>query len=91
MIQPAARAQPANRRRHPGARLEVRASAAHLANIEQPTVVGERIAHHLDQWGGAEMSDLEIGMRTRREVLGDEHVDRATGRSCAVRSARFKN
>ena len=24
------------------------------------------------------MSDLEIGMRTRREVLGDEHVDRAT-------------
>ena len=24
------------------------------------------------------MSDLETGMRTRREVLGDEHVDRAT-------------
>ena len=24
------------------------------------------------------MSDLESGMRTRREVLGDEHVDRAT-------------
>ncbi len=23
------------------------------------------------------MSDLEAGMRTRREVLGDEHVDRA--------------
>jgi 4-carboxymuconolactone decarboxylase len=24
------------------------------------------------------MSDYETGMRTRREVLGDEHVDRAT-------------
>ena len=24
------------------------------------------------------MSDFETGMRTRREVLGDEHVDRAT-------------
>jgi 4-carboxymuconolactone decarboxylase len=24
------------------------------------------------------MSDLETGMKTRREVLGDEHVDRAT-------------
>jgi 4-carboxymuconolactone decarboxylase len=24
------------------------------------------------------MSDYDIGMRTRREVLGDEHVDRAT-------------
>ena len=24
------------------------------------------------------MTDLETGMRTRREVLGDEHVDRAT-------------
>jgi 4-carboxymuconolactone decarboxylase len=25
------------------------------------------------------MSDYETGMKTRREVLGDEHVDRATG------------
>jgi 4-carboxymuconolactone decarboxylase len=25
------------------------------------------------------MSDYDTGMRTRREVLGDEHVDRATG------------
>jgi 3-oxoadipate enol-lactonase len=33
----------------PGARLEVVPGAAHLANIEQPTVVGELIAHHLDQ------------------------------------------
>lgn len=27
------------------------------------------------------MSDREDGMRTRREVLGDEHVDRATARA----------
>jgi 3-oxoadipate enol-lactonase len=32
----------------PGARLEVVPDAAHLANIEQPNVVGELIAHHLD-------------------------------------------
>jgi len=32
----------------PGARLAVVSDAAHLANIEQPTVVGELIAHHLD-------------------------------------------
>ena len=24
------------------------------------------------------MSDYDVGMKTRREVLGDEHVDRAT-------------
>ena len=24
------------------------------------------------------MSDIDVGMQTRREVLGDEHVDRAT-------------
>jgi 4-carboxymuconolactone decarboxylase len=29
------------------------------------------------------MSDYETGMRTRREVLGDEHVDRATANAAA--------
>jgi 4-carboxymuconolactone decarboxylase len=29
------------------------------------------------------MSDFETGMRTRREVLGDEHVDRATASAAA--------
>ena len=29
------------------------------------------------------MSDLETGMRTRREVLGDEHVDRAIASATA--------
>jgi hypothetical protein len=32
------------------------------------------------------MSDLETGMRARREVLGDDHVDRAM--AAARRSAR---
>ncbi len=32
----------------PGSRLEVVPDAAHLANIEQPTVVGDLIVHHLD-------------------------------------------
>lgn len=30
------------------------------------------------------MSDYEDGMRVRREVLGDEHVDRATARTTPV-------
>jgi 3-oxoadipate enol-lactonase/4-carboxymuconolactone decarboxylase len=30
------------------------------------------------------MTDLEAGMRTRREVLGDEHVDRALASATAL-------
>jgi 3-oxoadipate enol-lactonase / 4-carboxymuconolactone decarboxylase len=62
----------------PNARLEL-VSAAHVANVEQPAAVLDLILDHLEN-EGAGMSDdplYERGMKVRREVLGDEHVDRA--------------
>jgi 3-oxoadipate enol-lactonase/4-carboxymuconolactone decarboxylase len=59
----------------PGARLEVLDPAAHLANVEQPNAVSQLIRDHLE----AGMDDpYDAGMRVRREVLGDAHVERAT-------------
>ncbi|KAB8193009.1 4-carboxymuconolactone decarboxylase [Nonomuraea phyllanthi] len=57
----------------PGASLTVVPHASHLANVERPEPVTQAIAAHLADSGGG----LEAGMRTRREVLGDAHVDRA--------------
>lgn len=57
-----------------GARLLVLPGAAHLANLEQPLAVTAALLAHLDPAGG---SDHDRGMRVRREVLGDAHVDRA--------------
>ena len=54
-----------------GARLEVVPDAAHVAPVEQPGVVAALLGEHF----GADR--LAAGMRTRREVLGDAHVDRA--------------
>jgi 3-oxoadipate enol-lactonase/4-carboxymuconolactone decarboxylase len=51
----------------PGARLHVLGGAAHIANVEQPEAFNEALAAFLEG----------DGMRTRREVLGDAHVDRA--------------
>jgi 3-oxoadipate enol-lactonase/4-carboxymuconolactone decarboxylase len=55
-----------------GSRLE-RLDAAHLVNWELPDDVNRILAAHLDR------SDdrFDAGMRVRREVLGDAHVDRA--------------
>jgi 3-oxoadipate enol-lactonase / 4-carboxymuconolactone decarboxylase len=49
---------------------------AHLAPAEAPEVVARLIRHHVL---GEEQSDTayDRGMAVRREVLGDEHVDRA--------------
>lgn len=59
----------------PNARLEVVADAAHLANVEQPAKVTTLLQHHL-------LGDpYTAGMRVRRAVLGDDHVDRATAAS----------
>lgn len=58
-------------RRIPGSSLLVLAGAAHLANIEQPERFTTAVLDHL--LGPAS----ERGERTRREVLGDAHVDRA--------------
>jgi 3-oxoadipate enol-lactonase/4-carboxymuconolactone decarboxylase len=54
------------------ARFEVVTGAAHLANVEQPAKVTTLLLHHL-------LGDpYTAGMRVRRAVLGDAHVDRAT-------------
>ncbi|WP_433517852.1 4-carboxymuconolactone decarboxylase [Nonomuraea sp. CA-143628] len=56
----------------PGALLRVVPGAAHLASVERADTVTSAIVGHL---GGD--SGHAAGMRTRREVLGDAHVDRA--------------
>ena len=64
----------------PRARLFVVPGAAHLACVEQPAAVNAVLAVHL---AGDTTGDLDDaarharGMRTRRAVLGDAHVDRA--------------
>jgi 3-oxoadipate enol-lactonase/4-carboxymuconolactone decarboxylase len=51
----------------PGARLHVLGGAAHLASVEQAGAFNRTLAQFLEA----------DGMRTRREVLGDAHVDAA--------------
>ncbi|MEV0595582.1 bifunctional 3-oxoadipate enol-lactonase/4-carboxymuconolactone decarboxylase PcaDC [Nonomuraea cavernae] len=60
----------------PGALLKVIPGAAHLASVERAGDVTAAIGDHLA--GSASWSESwSAGMRTRREVLGDAHVDRA--------------
>lgn len=59
----------------PGASLVEVAHAAHLANVEQPAAVREALLGHFTGDRHA------AGMAVRREVLGDEHVDRAVART----------
>jgi 3-oxoadipate enol-lactonase / 4-carboxymuconolactone decarboxylase len=54
-----------------GSSLVVLPEAAHLANIEQPDRFTAAIIDHLAG------SDVERGRQIRRDVLGDEHVDRS--------------
>jgi 3-oxoadipate enol-lactonase/4-carboxymuconolactone decarboxylase len=64
----------------PGARLLVLPEAAHLACVEQPAAVNTALALHLAGGGAGDLDDAARrarGMRTRRAVLGDAHVDRA--------------
>jgi 3-oxoadipate enol-lactonase / 4-carboxymuconolactone decarboxylase len=68
----------------PHARLVVLEQAAHLANVEQPEALTQALLDHLDPGGrnrpvGDPVHDR--GMRVRREVLGDEHVDAAIART----------
>ena len=66
----------------PGARLAVLDGAAHMATIEQPDAGHRAAARAPGPDGGGAMTDTddaayERGLRVRREVLGDAHVDRA--------------
>jgi 3-oxoadipate enol-lactonase/4-carboxymuconolactone decarboxylase len=57
-----------------GALVEL-ADASHLAPAERPEDVAALIRRHA--LGPAPKEDMSPGMQVRREVLGDEHVDRA--------------
>ncbi|NUW42024.1 bifunctional 3-oxoadipate enol-lactonase/4-carboxymuconolactone decarboxylase PcaDC [Nonomuraea rhodomycinica] len=81
----------------PGATLVEVPGAAHLANVDQPGRVTAALLAHLPQPRQAPrtppprpgtpepaqtLEELTArGMRVRREVLGDEHVDRAAART----------
>jgi 3-oxoadipate enol-lactonase/4-carboxymuconolactone decarboxylase len=55
-----------------GARLAVVAGAAHVSTLEQPGPITQLLLEHFGA-GAA----LDTGLRTRRAVLGNAHVDRA--------------
>jgi 3-oxoadipate enol-lactonase/4-carboxymuconolactone decarboxylase len=63
----------------PGARLLVLRHAAHLAVVEQPDAVTAALELHLGTPGTPpdDAARHAAGMRVRRAVLGDAHVDRA--------------
>lgn len=59
----------------PGAVLEIVAGCAHIPTAEQPAAIAGALLRFLSP-------DLfEAGMRTRRAVLGDAHVDRSMSRA----------
>jgi 3-oxoadipate enol-lactonase/4-carboxymuconolactone decarboxylase len=61
--------------RIPDARLHVIDGAAHLVNVERPAEFTDIVLEHLLG------PPADRGMRVRREVLGDEHVDGAIART----------
>jgi 3-oxoadipate enol-lactonase / 4-carboxymuconolactone decarboxylase len=61
--------------------LQILDGVAHLAPAEAPQEVAKLIIthfDHLDPEGWRDADPYAAGMRVRREVLGDAHVDRAT-------------
>ncbi|MFD8423017.1 3-oxoadipate enol-lactonase [Streptomyces sp. NPDC059466] len=67
----------------PGASLTEIAGASHLAPAERPEAVTAALRGHFDGFAAR-------GMRVRREVLGDAHVDRAQARQTPL-TARFQD
>lgn len=63
--------------------------ASHLAVLEEPAVAAELIAEHVAAVQRADAASLTLdrGMRVRREVLGDAHVDRAIAGTTAETAA----
>jgi 3-oxoadipate enol-lactonase/4-carboxymuconolactone decarboxylase len=66
----------------PGAHLQLLDDAAHVATYEQPARIAELLQHHLR--AGATLAD---GFATRRQVLGDAHVDRAIAATTPLTSS----
>lgn len=62
----------------PGAGV-VRLPAAHLSNLERPRSFTAALLDFLAPGGETSADPLEAGLRVRRAVLGDAHVDQATG------------
>jgi len=63
----------------PGGRHVALDGASHLAVLEEPAAAAELIAQHVAaaERAGAASIAHDRGMRVRRDVLGDAHVDRA--------------
>jgi 3-oxoadipate enol-lactonase/4-carboxymuconolactone decarboxylase len=68
----------------PGAHLETITGVAHLPALERPDVVAELLLRHVGAGGSGAANTRTVaetynaGMATRREVLGNAHVDAAT-------------
>ena len=58
-------------------------SAAHLPCIEQPTTFVDQVEHFLQESELSAENRYARGMKIRRSVLGDAHVDRATANQTA--------
>ena len=64
----------------------VHLDAAHLSNIERPRGFTAAVLQFLLP-AAADASTREVGMRVRRRVLGDAHVDRATANAARTSEA----
>jgi 3-oxoadipate enol-lactonase / 4-carboxymuconolactone decarboxylase len=64
----------------PGAR-GVRLPSAHLANLESPRAFLAALFSFLRPSAASKEEVFQLGMKTRRAVLGDAHVDRALERT----------
>ncbi|WP_072801588.1 bifunctional 3-oxoadipate enol-lactonase/4-carboxymuconolactone decarboxylase PcaDC [Rhodococcoides yunnanense] len=66
-----------------GSSFHVVETAAHLANVEQAGEVTRLIVQHIcgGAYDGGRRAAYAAGMRVRREVLGDAHVDRSIERT----------
>ncbi|MCM2577433.1 bifunctional 3-oxoadipate enol-lactonase/4-carboxymuconolactone decarboxylase PcaDC [Streptomyces meridianus] len=82
----------------PGAALTEVAGAAHLAGVERPAAVLAALRTHLDPGDSRREAEQPVppagddarraaGTAVRREVLGDDHVDRSIARSTAFTGA----
>jgi 3-oxoadipate enol-lactonase/4-carboxymuconolactone decarboxylase len=66
----------------PGARFEILANVGHLPSVERPKALAALITQFLADVTPA-LSRFETGMRVRRSVLGNAHVDRAESNKTA--------